>query len=153
MRDGCCGVFPLGPLMGYCDHRIQTLMGRMLKEYDVSPMQSRVLTYLHSQDRQVTQKMLVEFLMVKPSTVNGIVDRLEEKGLVRRTTDKNDGRYRVLTLTEEGVRYFDDLAPVFHRVEERVERGFSPEELDTLRRYLMRVANNLREEETPCSEN
>jgi DNA-binding MarR family transcriptional regulator len=97
--------------------------------------------------------MLVEFLMVKPSTVNGIVDRLEEKGLVRRTTDKNDGRYRVLTLTEEGVRYFDDLALVFHRVEERVERGFSPEELDTLRRYLMRVANNLREEETPCSEN
>ena len=153
MRDGCCRVLPLGPLMSDCDHRIQTLMGRMLKEYDVSPMQSRVLTYLHSQDRQVTQKMLVEFLMVKPSTVNGIVDRLEEKGLVRRTTDKNDGRYRVLTLTEEGVRYFDDLAPVFHRVEERVERGFSPEELDTLRRYLMRVANNLREEETPCSEN
>ena len=148
MRDGCCGVFPLGPLMGYCDHRLQTLMGRMLKEYDVSPMQSRVLTYLHSQDRQVTQKMLVEFLMVKPSTVNGIVDRLEEKGLLRRTAGKSDGRCRILTLTEQGEAFYDRLTAVLWQVQDRMEAGFTPEELETLKSYLLRVAHNLcREEE------
>ena len=151
MRDGCCGVFPLGPLMGYCDHRLQTLMGRMLKEYDVSPMQSRVLTYLHSQDRQVTQKMLVEFLMVKPSTVNGIVDRLEEKGLLRRTAGKSDGRCRILTLTEQGEAFYDRLTAVLWQVQDRMEEGFTAEELETLKSYLLRVAHNLcREEDETC---
>ena len=93
-----------------------------------------------------TQKMLEQFLMVKPSTVNGIVDRLEEKGLLRRTTSKTDGRYRILTLTEEGVHFYDDMIRVAHEVENRMERGFTPEELDTLKSYLLRVADNLREE-------
>ena len=147
--DKICPRVPphFGPLMGYCDHQAQKLMGRMLRQYDVSPMQSRTLIYLHKQTGEVTQKMLEQFLMVKPSTVNGIVDRLEEKGLLRRTTSKTDGRYRILTLTEEGVHFYDDMIRVAHEVEDRMERGFTPEELDTLKSYLLRVAHNLREED------
>ena len=147
--DKICPRVPphFGPLMGYCDHQAQKLMGRMLRQYDVSPMQSRTLIYLHKQTGEVTQKMLEQFLMVKPSTVNGIVDRLEEKGLLRRTTSKVDGRYRILTLTEEGVHFYDDMIRVAHEVEDRMERGFTPEELDTLKSYLLRVAHNLREED------
>lgn len=146
--DKICPRVPphFGPLMGYCDHQAQKLMGRMLRQYDVSPMQSRTLIYLHKQTGEVTQKMLEQFLMVKPSTVNGIVDRLEEKGLLRRTTSKVDGRYRILTLTGEGVHFYDDMIRVAHEVEDRMERGFTPEELDTLKSYLLRVADNLREE-------
>ena len=146
--DGSCSCVPphFGPLMGYCDHQAQKLMGRMLRQYDVSPMQSRTLIYLSRQTGEVTQKMLEQFLMVKPSTVNGIVDRLEEKGLLRRATSKSDGRYRVLTLTDSGVRFHDDMLRVARQVEERMERGFTPGELDTLRSYLLRVADNLREE-------
>ena len=91
-----------GALFGYCDHQVHKLMGRMLKRYDVSPMQCRTLTYLHRQTGDVTQKMLQQHLMVRPSTVNGIVDRLEEKGLVTRSTGKTDGRCRILRLTEKG---------------------------------------------------
>lgn len=147
--DRSCPCVPphFGPLMGYCDHQAQKLMGRMLRQYDVSPMQNRTLIYLHKQTGEVTQKMLEQFLMVKPSTVNGIVDRLEEKGLLRRTTSKTDGRYRILTLTEEGVHFYDDMIRVAHEVEDRMERGFTPEELDTLKSYLLRVAHNLREED------
>ena len=32
-----------GALFGYCDHQVHKLMGRMLKRYDVSPMQCRTL--------------------------------------------------------------------------------------------------------------
>ena len=30
-----------GALFGYCDHQVHKLMGRMLRRYDVSPMQRR----------------------------------------------------------------------------------------------------------------
>ncbi|MBQ6116242.1 MAG: MarR family transcriptional regulator [Oscillospiraceae bacterium] len=136
-----------GPLLGYCDHRIQTLMGRRLRQYDVSPMQCRTLTFLHNQTGEVNQKMLERHLMVKPSTVNGIVDRLEEKGLVRRTTAPSDGRCRILTLTERGIRFYDDLTDVVGRVTRQMEQGFSDQELETLKSCLLRVAHNLSREE------
>ena len=146
-RNHPCIPEHFGPLMGYCDHQAQKLMGRMLRQYDVSPMQCRTLTYLHKQTGEVNQKMLEQFLMVKPSTVNGIVDRLEEKGLLRRTTSRRDGRCRILTLTEDGMHFYDDLIDVAHRVEQQMEAGFTADELETLRSYLLRVARNLREEE------
>lgn len=72
-----------GMLLGYCDHQTHKFMNRLLREYDVSPMQCRTLTFLHDAPGEVNQKTLERHLMVKPSTVNGIVDRLEEKELLR----------------------------------------------------------------------
>ena len=94
-----------GPLLGYCDHQMMKLMVRKLRRYDVSPMQCRTLTFLKEQQQDVTQKTLQEFLRVKPSTVNGIVERLEEKHLLTRSVSPGDGRCKLLHLTEEG-QYF-----------------------------------------------
>ena len=38
-----------GPLLGYCDHQMMKLMVRKLRQYDVSPMQCRTLTFLYEQ--------------------------------------------------------------------------------------------------------
>lgn len=140
-----------GALFGYCDHQVHKLMGRMLKRYDVSPMQCRTLMYLHGTDGQVNQKTLERHLMVKPSTVNGIVDRLEEKGMVRRSVSELDGRCRLLSLTEEGRRFHDDFQDVLRQVNDRLERGFSQEEKAVFTDFLLRAARNLAdEEETEC---
>ena len=96
-----------GPLFGYCDHQVQKLLDRRLRQYDVSPMQCRTLTYLHEAKGEVNQKQLERHLMVKPSTVNGIVDRLEEKGMVTRTASRTDGRCRILALTAQGKQLYD----------------------------------------------
>ena len=152
--DHLCHCVPehFGPLLGFCDHQAQTLMGKLLRQYDVSPMQCRALTYLHRQKGEVNQKMLEQFLMVKPSTVNGIVDRLEEKGLLRRTAGKKDARCRILTLTEQGEAFYDRFIDVLWQVQHRMEEGFTPEELETLKSYLLRIAHNLcrEEDETTC---
>ena len=140
-----------GALFGYCDHQVHKLMGKLLKRYDVSPMQCRTLMYLHSTDGQVNQKTLERYLMVKPSTVNGIVDRLEEKGMVRRTVSEWDGRCRLLSLTEAGRQFHNDFQDVLRQVNGRLERGFSQAEKDIFTDFLLRAARNLAdEEETEC---
>ena len=136
-----------GALFGYCDHQVHKLMGKLLKRYDVSPMQCRTLMYLHGTDGQVNQKTLERHLMVKPSTVNGIVDRLEEKGMVRRSVSEWDGRFRLLSLTEEGRRFHDDFQDVLQQVNDRLERGFSQEEKAVFTDFLLRAARNLADEE------
>lgn len=143
----CCPKAPehFAPLLGYCDHQIQKLMEKELRQYGVSPMQCHTLTYLYKATHEVNQKMLQDFLMVKPSTVNGIVDRLEEKGFLIRTTGKEDGRCRILRLTEKGRAFHDDFVRIVRQVNARMERHFSDEELAALKGYLMRVAENLSE--------
>ncbi|MBQ9393814.1 MAG: MarR family transcriptional regulator [Oscillospiraceae bacterium] len=146
-RNCCASPEHFGPLLGYCDHQVQKLMGRLLRQYDVTPMQCRTLTYLYRQGGESSQKQLEQHLMVKPSTVNGIVDRLEEKGMLCRSADKQDGRRRVLTLTEQGVAFHGDFLQVIAQVNRRLEQGFTQEELAAFRGFLLRTADNLREEE------
>jgi MarR family transcriptional regulator, organic hydroperoxide resistance regulator len=47
---------------------------------------------------------LATTLHLHPSTVTGVLKRLEEQGVVSRTTDPADGRRTVLRLTRRGVR-------------------------------------------------
>ncbi len=139
-----------GPLFGYCDHQVQKLMVRKLRQYDVSPMQCRTLTYLHEAEGEVNQKQLERHLMVKPSTVNGIVDRLEEKGMLRRTASPSDGRCRLLALTPQGMQFYDKFTAIVQEVNDRLEKDFSPEEVQLLTSLLLRVAKNLTEEGDVC---
>lgn len=136
-----------GPLMGYCDHQVHKLMDLKLRSRDISPMQSRVLAFLYHAEGEVNQRMLEQFLMVKPSTVNGIVSRLEEKGFITRTASSRDGRCRILHLTEEGRSCHQLFKDVAAQVEARMEQGFTGEELELLRSLLARVAANLTDTE------
>ncbi len=136
-----------GPLMGYCHHQVHKAMDRKLRSMDISPMQSRALRYLCSTEGDVNQRMLEQYLMVKPSTVNGIVSRLEEKGLITRTVSGSDGRCRILRPTETGRACREALDDVVRRVERQMEQGFTPEEVALLHSLLQRVADNLVEEE------
>ena len=133
------------PLLGYCDHQVQKVLHRDLKSagYDVSPMQCRTLTFLHCQGGQTTQKALEQHLLVKPSTVNGIVSRLEGKGLLTRSQSADDARCRVLRLTPLGQGFHQDLARIARQVSCQMEQGFTPEEIATLTGYLKRIARNL----------
>lgn len=84
---------------------------------------------------------------MKPSTVNGIVDRLVEKGMLTRTPGEKDGRCRILRLTEAGQQFYDDFESITRQIEALVQRGMTPQEVDTLRRLLLRAAENLTSEE------
>ena len=126
----------IGPLLGYCNHRAYLSMDKKLRRYGVTPIQCRTLTYLHRQPGPV-----------KPSTVNGIVDRLVEKGMLTRAPGETDARCRILRLTACGQQFYDDFVSITHEIEALVQRGMTPQEVDTLRRLLLRAAENLTSEE------
>lgn len=95
----------------------------------------------------MAQKQLQQHLAVKPSTVNGIVDRLVEKGMLTRSPGEKDGRCRILRLTEAGQQFYDDFESITRQIEDLIHRGMDPQETETLRRLLLRAADNLTSEE------
>ena len=127
--------------MLYADKRLR------LSGYDVTPVQSRTLMLLSCRDGEgVTQRELEKELQLKPSTVNGIVGRLEEKGYLSRRTSPSDGRCRLVSLTEAGRQQVKAFETVMDGTSRRYARGLSDEETRTLLNLLARVIENLENE-------
>jgi DNA-binding MarR family transcriptional regulator len=69
-------------------------------EFDLAPQQMIALRILGSGPRKMSE--LAQALFCDSSNVTGIVDRLEERGLVRREAAEGDRRVKLLVLTEDG---------------------------------------------------
>lgn len=139
----------LGPALGWAAKLAKANMDARVSRYDVTPAQTHVLLYLQQHGGRVPQHELAEFLRVKPSTVNGVLDRMEEKGLVRRSVSGSDARRRLITLTDKGAEQQALFQQSFLDVEEAMVRGFTQEERETLCALLDRVIENLKEESKP----
>ena len=92
----------------------------------------------------------MEHLRVRPSTANGILDRMEEKGLIRRTADENDQRQKQVTVTEKGRELNSLVQTAFQKAEAVMVKGLRLEETEALRLLLYRVIENLEEDRTTC---
>ena len=72
-------------------------------EFELSPAQCHVL-HLIEPGHPVAMGELADTLACDKSNVTGLVDRLESRGLIRRTPSSEDRRLKVLDLTPAGAR-------------------------------------------------
>jgi DNA-binding MarR family transcriptional regulator len=74
----------------------------MAQEFELAPQQMIALRMLGAGPRKMSE--LAQALFCDNSNVTGIVDRLEERGFVRREAAEGDRRVKLLVLTKEGER-------------------------------------------------
>jgi MarR family transcriptional regulator, lower aerobic nicotinate degradation pathway regulator len=79
---------------------VQGTLGRIAAANGLSIAQTRLLGILR--DREPTIKELAAFLQLDKSSVTGLVDRAQERGLVRRTPSALDGRSVHVRITAAG---------------------------------------------------
>lgn len=87
-----------------------------------------------------TQRELAEFLSLDPSQIVPLVDDLESKGLVERTSDPNDRRSKVISGTKAGEKLYKKARLATAEGEAKALEKLSTEEQATLRELLSRVA-------------
>ena len=71
-----------------------------------------------------------------------MLDRLEEKGLIRRVPSSKDRRVTLLELTDAGRDLLPHLPPVAIKVLNAHLKGFTRAELDQLKDFLNRIRAN-----------
>lgn len=79
---------------------------------------------------------------MEPTTLEAI-RAMEAKGLVRRERDANDGRKRLVFLTEQGRALEELLLPLAQALVQEAACNLSDEEIDTLRELLLKVREKL----------
>jgi DNA-binding MarR family transcriptional regulator len=81
---------------------VMAVLNRIGAEHDLSLTQLRVLAILR--DRRGRMSDLADHLGLDKSTITGLVDRAEKRGLLQRTPNADDGRAVDVFLSSEGAR-------------------------------------------------
>lgn len=124
--------------------RAETLFEQEVGPIPVTAAQCRVLMYLKSREGEaISQRDLERHLCVSHTTVKGLLNRLEEKGMVRTAFDGEDGRVKHVYMTEDVEKRHEGLREEFKRIEARLLAGFSQEEQQQLHDLLTRAFNNI----------
>ncbi|WP_353190879.1 MarR family transcriptional regulator [Pandoraea pnomenusa] len=117
--------------------------------FDLTRAQCRVLVMLHRYGVQ-TQAELAERMELTPMALVRLLDRLREKGLVRRERDPNDKRAHLLYLTEASEAKIDTIVAFANVTEREALADLSPAERVELSRLLGKVLANLTRAEAAC---
>jgi DNA-binding MarR family transcriptional regulator len=98
---------------GLVDALVQTsfmtmaLLNRIGAEHDLSLTQLRVLAILR--DRRLKMTELADYLGLDKSTMTGLVDRAEKRGLLERVRHPTDGRAVDVRISPEGAELAERL--------------------------------------------
>ena len=92
----------------------------------------------------IDQRTLARLIGFDTSTIAGVIDRLEARGLLRRQATPADRRVRLLVLTEEGRAMLGKVVPGMQRAQERMLAPLPPAERAEFMRMLRTLvrANN-----------
>jgi MarR family transcriptional regulator for hemolysin len=96
-----------------------------------------------------SQRTIATDLGIEGATLTHHLNRMERGGLVRRERDEHDRRNQQVALTQAGREQFKELLDTVLEFDRRLRRGFSDDELVTLRALLQRLADNADPEGDP----
>ena len=104
--------------------------------------QPKVLDYLGRHDGSV-QKAIAAGCQIDPATLTGLLNRMEEKGLIRRCNEDGNRRSVHVYLTEQGWAKQREVRQTMERQSEVVQAGLSEEQRAQLLDCLYKVCANM----------
>ena len=142
--DGGDGLGPrlrarLGYLLKHAFLDLEELHAVHMAGCAVNVRELSVLLLLNGREPE-SQQQAAERLGVDRTTMVGLLDGLESKGLVVREPDQADRRRNVVVLTDAGRSALTDGTAASDEAERQLLAGLSPMEAQRLRDLLARVA-------------
>ena len=131
--------------LGYRIKLISMLMActfqERLEPFGLTPFHWVVLCCLWQEDGLATST-IGERLQQVGGTLTGVLDRMEERGLVRRERDSRDRRIWRIWLTEAGKQLEEVLPPIAIEIREQVMAGISEADREVLSKLIDQAIAN-----------
>ncbi|WP_276620223.1 MarR family winged helix-turn-helix transcriptional regulator [Syntrophomonas wolfei] len=118
---------------------VHQLFKAELIPHGVTPGQYSVLKCLWKDNGQ-TVKQLAEHLYLDSSTVTGILDRMEQKGLIKKKADPKDRRALQVLLTEKGQDLEEPLTQAILNANKKALRQMDENQFESLKELLHKLS-------------
>ena len=133
--------------VGYLMRTVVMLLGREIDEqmaaHQLTDAQWRPL-FMIMQGNGRTAAEVARALQMDTGATTRLLDRLEAKGLLRRSRSHRDRRVVNLELTKDGEACIADVPHLLADLQNRALAGFSNDEVVELKSYLRRIVANAR---------
>lgn len=113
----------------------------MLAAHELTEQQWRVIRILAEQGVIDASDMADKAFILAPSLTR-MIRTLEERGLICKLKDENDGRRVLLQITPEGLRIIEEVAPESRAIYEQLEARYGLEKLNQLLDLLDELAES-----------
>ncbi len=117
-------------------------MSAALKSHGLNTMKWRILMLLTDSSPSSVSE-LARRSVTKMPTLTRILTRMEEDGLVVRSSPQDDRRFVEITMTPRAAKTLREVKAIGQRVFERAFEGTSPRDLGVVTKVLKRVRANL----------
>jgi len=134
----------LGYLLHQVKGRLMAAIDAELEPLDITWAQWGTLLHIANGSAK-TASELCRNMAGDTGSMTRMLDRLEQKGLIRRERSSQDRRIVRLFLTEAGQKLYPRLPPIAVKVLNQHLQGFSRDELETMKSFLRRMLGN-----SPC---
>ena len=114
---------------------IHQLFKAELAPYGVTPGQYAVLRCLWDENAQTARK-LADRLALDGSTITGLLDRMEQKGLIEKLADPKDRRALQVVLTETGRKLQKPLSQAILNANHKALLSLDEIQAETLKQML-----------------
>ncbi|MCB5726992.1 MarR family transcriptional regulator [Megasphaera elsdenii] len=109
-----------------------------MSEFGITPGQYGVLACLWK-DETLTPKEIANILRVENSTISGVLDRMQKRGLIDRILDPNNRRSIRVKPTAAGMAIKEPVQKRIEELNDMVFKDFKPEEREELLNLLTRI--------------
>jgi DNA-binding MarR family transcriptional regulator len=131
-----------GYLLRQAWHAFRGAMEATLRAHGLTGAQYAVLSVL-ARDPGMSGADLARACNTTPQAMNGVLATLERDGLVERHPHPTHGRILQVTLTGEGQRRLEAATPGVRGLEDAIEEGLPPDEIATVKEWLVTSAQRL----------
>ena len=132
----------LGTLVHEVAHLLRTHIDRRVEPYNLTRAKWLALGVLDRREG-ITQTELADYLDLDKSTIGRLLDRLEERGFIRREKDPDDRRILRIFIAETAHPVLSELEQVADDVRQQALSGLSKTEQTQLLTLLGKVKENL----------
>lgn len=136
---------------GYLINQIQKISSRkfneLLKEknIDVFNGSQGVILYSLWNNKELTIKEIGKITGLAKTSLTSMLDRMEEKGLIRRKDNSEDKRSIKIMLTDKAKELEKDYSDISNKMSNIFYKNFSDKEINEIENYLERIISNLEE--------
>lgn len=139
-------MFSLNDCIGFITNiaskRLSEEFNRRLESYGVTRVNWIAIYYIGDNDG-ISQRELANKMDVNESSIARLLDRMEKEELTVRKKDPHDRRTAGVYLTEKGEKLRVSLIPLAEEFQNDVTRGLSSDELETFKKVLDKMVDNL----------